>query len=117
MILSFILSVFGVSIEASTLLSLMTLNTLNSFVYPHYIVWFLPWLYIELIKMDRDKTLYIALISTLTYSAIALMYWKYYRVTNIIEALRVLYYTTTIILAIHIFRHSIKYRAKDLSSS
>jgi len=104
MALSFTLLTFGISIEVSALLSLMVLNTLNSFIYPHYIIWFLPYLYIALAKIDRDRAVHIALLTTLLYSAIALAYWRFYKVTDVVEVLRTLYYVTTITLAIYVFR-------------
>ncbi len=102
MVIGLLTSIYNRSLEESIYISLTLINIFNSFIYPHYIIWFMPWLYISLSIRVREKSIAIASIATIAYTAIALSYWKFYRNINVVEILRALYYITTIILIIYI---------------
>uniref|UniRef100_A0A7J2U6K7 DUF2029 domain-containing protein n=1 Tax=Ignisphaera aggregans TaxID=334771 RepID=A0A7J2U6K7_9CREN len=77
-------------------LSLILLTALNPFIYPHYLIWFLPPAIASLVALHRGKGLAIATIITLVLSAIGLTYWRYYKVEAVVSMLRPTLYTTLI---------------------
>jgi hypothetical protein len=81
-------------------LSLALLIALNPFIYPHYLLWFLPLAIASLVTLYREKGLWTSVIVVLVLSAIGLAYWRYYRVEAIVSMLRPALYATLTATAI-----------------
>lgn len=77
--------IYMVSAIASTFLVVV-----NPFIYPHYMVWFLPSILIALttISSDTVKVLALNLPLVLTFSSIGLIYWRFYKVQVVTKALQ-----------------------------
>jgi hypothetical protein len=81
-------------------LSLALLIALNPFIYPHYLLWFLPLTIASLVTLYREKGLWTSVTVVLVLSAIGLAYWRYYRVEAIVSMLRPALYATLTATAI-----------------
>lgn len=80
--------IYIVSAIASTFLVIV-----NPFIYPHYMVWFLPSILIALITISSDtiKVSALSLALVLMFSAIGLVYWRFYKVQVVTKALQYIF--------------------------
>lgn len=99
----------------------MFLVIVNPFVYPHYMIWFLPLVLVALtiILSSTVKVLALNLTLILMFSAIGLVYWKCYKVHVITEALQYIFnicLLTIIIVFIRFYLMSLRQGLKTGSS-
>jgi 4-amino-4-deoxy-L-arabinose transferase-like glycosyltransferase len=95
-----------------TALCTVLLVALNPFIYPHYLIWFLPLSIIALVQGYREKGVVIAVAITLVLSAISLTYWKFYKVEAIVSVLRITLYTTLVMMLLILIASVIELKNK-----
>jgi len=71
---------------------------LNPFAYPHYLIWLLPLATIYVVCRFRRGGVAAAALYALTFSAIGIAYWKYYKVSAVVSLLSVALYATLALL-------------------